>query len=375
MIINAVFNGVEGFDLFINDTLIVEGSNDVPFSGYYVDFRVEVQDGWKIEENFTASITFETDDGAGGKTPVVYEVKYSDSEWNEEKTVHIGDVYAPSFMILANTTFTFTNFIATKVGSSEPIEIVNLIASIYNPTSEQLFQFSQDRYKVVGAGEIGSIIEVIDMGNYISQLYVIPFDLSSIRGTENPVVIGGDILDVSMCELTENFLTVEMGSIEVVPKYENAYDYLNTVCYIVLPFTSKKELDVARIMGKIVTVTYIINLFTGEATCNISVDDELIESFTIEIVDRIPFKHSENQVIGFTSTNKVYNNIENPYIEIVRNIPYNNMGEYGYNIVEYTELNEVSGYVEVQKINLIGTATKREKQEIERLLASGVIIK
>lgn len=374
MIINAVFNGVEGFDLFINDTLIVEGSNDVPFSGYYVDFRVEVQDGWKIEENFTASITFETDDGAGGKTPVVYEVKYSDSEWNEEKTVHIGDVYAPSFMILANTTFTFTNFIATKVGSSEPIEIVNLFASIYNPTSEQLFQFSKDRYKVVGAGEIGSIIEVIDMGNYISELYVIPFDLSGIRGTEKPVVIGGDVLDVSMCELTENFLTVEMGSIEVVPKYENAYDYLNTVCYIVLPFTSKKELDVARIMGKIVTVTYIINLFTGEATCNITTD-ELIESFNIEIVDRIPFKHSENQVIGFTSTNKVYNNIENPYIEIVRNIPYNESGSMGMNVEEYVQLSEISGYVEISKIDLKGVATKREKQEIERLLAGGVIIK
>lgn len=374
MFINAVFNGVEGFDLFINDTLIVEGSNDVPFKGNYVNFRVEVQDGWKIEENFTASITFETDDGAGGKTTEVYEVKYSDSEWNEEKTVHEGSVYAPSWMIPANTTFTFTNFIATKVGSTEPIEIVNLIASIYNPTSEQLFQFSKDRYKVVGAGETGSIIEVIDMGNYISELYVIPFDLSSIRGTEKPVVIGGDILDVSMCELTENFLTVEMGSIEVVPKYENAYDYLNTVCYIVLPFTSKKELDVARIMGKIVTVSYIINLFTGEATCNISTDDELIESFNIEIVDRIPFKHSENQVIGFTSTNKVYNNIENPYIEIVRNIPYNESGSMGMNVEEYIQLSEINGYVEISKIDLKGVATKREKQEIERLLAGGVFI-
>lgn len=371
--INAVFNGVEGFNLFINETLIVEGSNDVPFSGYYVDFRVEVQDGWKIEENFTASITFETNDGAGGVSTEVYEVKYSDSEWNEEKTVHIGNVYVPSYMIPANTTFTFSNFIATEVGGSEP-GIVNLLASIYNPTNEQLFQFSQDRYKVVGEGETGSIIEVIDMGNYISELYVIPFDLYSIRGTEKPVVIGGDILDVSMCELTENLLTVEMGSIEVVPKYGNAYDYLNTLCYIVLPFTPKKELDVARIMGKIVTISYVINLFTGEATCNISADDELIESFNIEVVDRIPFKHSENQVIGFTSTNKLNNNIENPYIEIVRNIPYNDIGEYGHNIVEYTELNEVSGYVEIQKITLIGKATRREKQEIERLLAGGVFI-
>ena len=51
------------------------------------------------------------------------------------------------------------------------------------------------------------------------------------------------------------------------------------------------------------------------------------------------------------------------------------MGEYGFNIVEYTELSEVSGYVEIEKINLVGKATKREKQEIERLLAGGVFIK
>jgi len=111
-------------------------------------------------------------------------------------------------------------------------------------------------------------------------------------------------------------------------------------------------------------------------TCNIRADGELLESFQLNLAREIPFRsnRTEPDIVG-SPGGVLINNVETPYIELVRNIPYNEVGEFSNNILEYTELNKVNGYVEVQKINLVGKATKREKQEIERLLTSGVFIK
>lgn len=268
--------------------------------------------------------------------------------------------------------FRLRGFFAVEA-DDEPshIDVVNRFAGVYNLTPDELQQLSEERY-----AEYGEYGEFIDLGQYIANLYILPFSLSDITSDDKtPIRLGGNTVNTEASQINSSIINIRVAEIEVPAKYNNAYDYINTTCKLVLPFIPPVEIEPARVIGNIITVDYVIELYGGEVNVNVYSNDVLITTIQRNIKQDIPFKQDiQNQFYNQLGS-KLMNHVSVPYIEVSRNIPYNNVGDYGYSTVEYTELNEVSGYVEVQKINLIGTATKREKQEIERLLASGVIIK
>lgn len=361
---------VENCSVYLNDVLVVQGEEIVVEYETDIFIKVVADEGYCFNEDFQGRLVYM--DGAGSQTSDRFSI--ATEGWNSDYTIletrtTITDKYIDETRAAF---FSLHGFIAVEA-SDEPshIEVVNRFAGVYNITPDELQRLSEERYR-----EYNYFGELIDLGQYIANLYIIPFSLNDITSdVKTPIKLGGYTVNTEARQINSSIINIRVAEIEVPAKYNNAYDYINTTCKLVLPFIPPVEIEPARVIGNIITVDYVIELYGGEVNVNVYSNDVLITTIQRNIKQDIPFKQDVQKHFYNQLGSKLMNHVSVPYIEVSRNIPYNNVGDYGYSIVEYTELNEVSGYVEVQKISLIGTATKREKQEIERLLASGVIIK
>lgn len=361
---------VENCSIYLNDVLVVQGEEIVVEYDTDIIIKIVADEGYRFGEDFNARFSF-TDDCAN---TFIDQFSIATDGWNSDYTILETRTTITDYDINENyaSDLNFFGFFAIEADDETPhINIVNRFAGLYNPTPDELQLLSEERYR-----EYGYFGELIDLGQYITNLYIIPFSISDITSDDKtPIILGGNTVATESKKINSDIMNIRVAEIEVPAKYNNAYDYINTTCKLFLPFIPPVEIEPARVINSIITVDYIIDLHVGEVNVNICSNDMLITTIQRNIKQDIPFKQDFQNNFYNLLGSKLINHVTVPYIEIARNIPYNNAGEYGHNIVEYTELNEINGYVEVQKINLVGKATKREKQEIERLLAGGVFIK
>lgn len=218
----------------------------------------------------------------------------------------------------------------------------------------------------------------VDYGEFITQLYVLPFEISrDIIGERDNIILGNYDSNVESTMLIDSKLYINGGLITVPNKYNNVYDYLNTTCTLRLPFFNPIILDVDTVIDKTISIQYIVDLYSGNCTVNISSSftDEIIHSETTNIVTQIPFIQKQNNSIVNQLSNANENLIDNAFIEIVRNIPYYANDIFGKATIIFDTVGSVTGYCEISDIQLITTATNEEKEEIETLLKNGVFIK
>lgn len=257
-----------------------------------------------------------------------------------------------------------------SIGDEPAFDIVGFFTNIYNIEIDQLIGFSEERY-IISDPEPTEL----ETDRYVINLFTIPYNIDSITSAEpEPIKVAGKTFTTESKVVTSSIATIELGKITIEPQYNNAYDYLNTEVLLHVPHGEPIRLDPSITIGKTVSVQLNIDLYTGEGTYNIILlpDDYVVESRLVQVGRNVPI----TKITDKEATNRtLMNGVVTPFIEVRRNIPYNEVGELGKNVEEYINLSEVNGYVEVSKIDLIGNATKREKEEIERLLAGGVFIK
>lgn len=374
------FNNVsENCTVYVNDILIEDGvETDVPYSSEGYLLKIVANMGYIFDE-MQYGYLYYNDPYNLNYTEIM--VDYNETEyWNEDYTVFEYLMEIPEYNYwgypIEELTIRLFNITPIEGSSSiEPVDLANIFAGLYNLTPDELNELSEEYHTVIhfGAGEGGLIVHASE---FISKLYILPFNVElNVTLDTVPIQMGGKNLVTQAKKLTTSVMKVEVCSIYVPAEYGNIYDYINTTCYIHLPFTTKKELDIARVIEKTVTVDYNTDLYTGKTTCNIRADEELLESFQLSLAREIPFraKKEEPTIVG-TPEGVLINNIETPYIELVRNIPYNEVGKFGNNVQVYEKIGNLEGYVEVERLELKSNATRLEREEIFRLLSAGVFI-
>lgn len=216
---------------------------------------------------------------------------------------------------------------------------------------------------------------------YMINVLRFPFNINEthIIGN-NGVILGAKIFDkLEVLEIDIDQLTIDMGKIEIPLKYNNTFDYLNTSCILHLPYSENIELEPSYIIGETISIEYIVSLYDGEGTINISSSkiDDVFLSQPIKIGTVIPyFNHNQK---GYTQSQQtllgVYNKLKQAYVEVIRNLPYENDSPFNDGVVTQSKLKNEKGYVKVNNIILENKATSQERNEIIRMLESGVFIK
>lgn len=258
------------------------------------------------------------------------------------------------------------NYNATKIS-----ELVSGFVNLYRTNNSELMKLSKARF-VTNEGS------TVDYGEFITQLYVLPFTIpNDIIGDKGNIILGNYDSKVESTLITDSKLYIDGGTITVPNKYNNVYDYLNTTCTLRLPYFNPIIIDVDNVINKTLTIQFIVDLYSGNCTATItsSFTGEIIHSETTNIVTQIPFIQKQNNSIVNRLSNVNENLIDTSFIEITRNIPYYANDIFGKATIVFDTVGSVTGYCEISDIQLITTATNEEKEEIESILKDGIFIK
>lgn len=237
-------------------------------------------------------------------------------------------------------------------------------------------------YKSPGSLNYDSEI-VTDPHNFIINVIELPFTLDStmITGRQR-IVMGFTKLNVSAPITYADKVSLNMGAISIEPKYNNSYDYKNTTALLHLPYVQPMLLDMNYVMGQVISIEYLVDVYTGHTTINLRssfTNFEVFKSTETFIGTEIPFLSMKTgTLLDGTGEirSRLNNNVHTPYVEVIRNIPYQLDSEFNSDTLETVEtLHDIKGRVYIHNISLESDSTVSEQQTIKSILAGGVNIK
>lgn len=344
--------------LYINDVKAVEGT---PY--YYGDMiRLVADDGlvfFRLEDfytsvyNYSANYYYEvSDDGKTAFSEYLSYWKYNDLGFSIETRLS-----APTDNKGINDAYLLTKDQAKTITKTSFIDEVVTID---------------------GNGQV--LNTKTDYGTFILGLVELPFVINPdlIIGKEN-IFLGSFDTEIIADSVKTDLIKLNLGSINVPSVKGNILDYANTVALIHLPYTSAITLDINYVIGHTVTIEYLINLYDGVATINISSSklDGVIVSKNVNMnitipfgkLDAIPYRNDpRNITVGGD------NGVKQPFIEILRNDAILEDGFFTIPISDESLIGDNTGFVKVDEVNLSSKATSYEKSLIIDLLRNGVII-
>lgn len=279
---------------------------------------------------------------------------------NGELTLDIPDGYYISYFDISTTQADIV------IGSN----------NIFKITGEDLKQINKDRFVTDG----GNPPSVIDYGTNILGVINLPFNIDS-EYIQNPELIklGTHETTVSAPKISTDKLVLNLGDIEVQAP-SNLLDYSNARVLLHLPYAPIMTLDIDYVLGYIINVEYIINLYDGNAVINVKSNktDKVIASGTVDLGVNIPYSSDAGNNPTANNTNVMIggdNHVRSPFIEINRNVPLLADKFFTIPVIDESELLGNIGFIRVDEINLNVNATGREKDLIVSALKAGVIIK
>lgn len=292
-----------------------------------------------------------------------------------------------------------------------PVGKASSLWSIYNPTLEQVNQF-------------GSWLWSSNFVEQLKKLFSDPMQaIIGLHKVYSPVQTSGVGTikcgylnsEVPSKLVSEQYVTVECGSVDMQEYFGNVFDYPPyTDISIYLPFIGVKPLDPSDIVRSTVSVTYHIDVLTGACLAEVNVKRDaaggILYTFSGDAAVRYPVSSgsymgivsgligvatsvvSGNILPAIGGVTRLHTNVDRsgsftgnsgamgskvPYIIISR--PQTAMADKfetlsGYPSNTYTPLSACKGFTKVSYCHVENmSATETEKKEIERLLKEGVI--
>lgn len=290
----------------------------------------------------------------------------------------------------------------------------------YNPSTSQLQALSRELWS---DGFINTIKKVQnDPFEAIISLHSVPFNV--VSGASVLCSVGNYESRVSMPPIYQQFMTLDLGSIQIPEHWASALDYSPYVTVdIFLPFVGVITLQVDDVIGKTLQVKYNVDILSGATVASIKCGDSVLYTHNTNLLFRHPVTQSSFGplyqsilgLVGNTMSGAVsggiggavggglgsginvalskHSNVSRggsiggatgclgnfkPYLIIHRPIQslasgFAHFKGYPSNITG--TIGSVSGYTEVESVHLTGIpCTDAERDEIMALLYNGVIV-
>ena len=297
----------------------------------------------------------------------------------------------------------------------------NGLWTMYNPTKAQVNAFGAWLWADTLIDQImRQFNSPIDAIIGFHQIYCTP-----TTGSDKVIKAGYLDSPVSAKEITDQYATIDCGSVFVDEFYGTALDYNHSHVSIYLPFVGIVPLETSVVTGATLQVIYRIDVFTGTCLAQIKVikqnSNAVMYAFEGNCAVQIPLTATTycgvvSSIINLTQSglslfmgdmmgafrgavatvgsgitnltgtrqsgsmgsNAGALGIRKPYLIITRPIAYDAVEysrQYGYPLNKTVTLGSLSGYTKVKDIHLSGIpCTDDELVMIEALLKEGVII-
>lgn len=266
----------------------------------------------------------------------------------------------------------------------------------------------------------------------IINLGAVPIDLASVRGTQINAKVGNVPTGVALSPLTEQYITVKFGNINIKECWGTYIDYAETAIECYLPFVGYVQINTAELMGKKadgggkISLIYNVNLFSGEFIAQLRFNnrgfDNVLQQFSGSMMYSCPFsaasyssfyKNILGDAVNFISNvatgnvagaisagvSAAVDSVQLPTVQrsgaisggssvmggftpyLILRQPVQHLDASGYAKLEgfpsyvYRQLSKVSGFVKIEAIKLDGfTGTEEEARELETILKGGIYL-
>lgn len=273
---------------------------------------------------------------------------------------------------------------------------------------------------------------IADPRDAIISLGCVPFNITPDGTAE--IKVGAIGTEVSANYVNSPYIDIDCGSVTIFPILGGYTDFAPfTQMFLTLPYIGSVQLDTDIYMGKTVNIQYRVDILTGDCIAYILVNNNVKATYNGNIRFSVPITSADYSQMWTTfltvttgalmgaagaaaagaeagavdvaqgaikggagklsqsagikpqiqmtgqlqSTNGLLG-VQKPFIEIKRPnlcIPSGQKDIEGYPSLVSVVLSSLSGYTEVEEINLsVAGATREELEEIETLLKTGVII-
>lgn len=336
--------------MFINDVPVTIGMTAV--NGDVI--RIKANSGYELADKPSFYI-YSDNSGYQGS----FNLDLIDENINAEKVIDLS----------------YDNYLTNLDVITTQVDIVAGANNLYKINKADLKQINIDRFVNSGSNPP----TVIDYGTNILGVINLPFNINP-DFIQNPELIklGTHETTVTAPKVVTDKLYLNLGDINV-PMPENSLGFTNATALIHLPYANSLTLDINAVLGQIINVEYVIDLYNGNSYVNIKSNksDSIIASSSVDLGINIPYSSmlgDNNTVYNSNMSLGGDNHVKTPYIEIIQNIPILGNGFFTAPITAESNLNNEKGFIQVENINLNVTATSNEKDMILTALRSGVII-
>ena len=308
------------------------------------------------------------------------------------------------------------------VDESTPIPIddprtlfVGNLFRVYNMTVTALSELSNFLLDPSFTASVSKLFN--DPMDYLTSLVAIPF--SAFGGNDEPITIGSVSSEITAKRLNNFIADLDCGEITFIEYFETFMDYSPyTRVTIYLPMIGYVNINVDAFQNDKLALKYRIDVLTGQCVAFLSNSKGLVASYNGNCAYHIPLRSRDySQMIsgiantaastliggvsapsfngalngalnfkpagsvttagsfsgncGVLTNKKPYIIIERPSISIPRSYPHN----IGYKSEITAKLSDLHGFTTVKAIHLDNVkATAEEKDELETLLLSGVVL-
>lgn len=264
--------------------------------------------------------------------------------------------------------FWATDNVIIRMIANKQVEQLSSFNRLYHVTDSELSALSKVRY-YTSDNTRG------DYGEYITNLYEIPFDISSMLSESANIVLGWFTTNIPAQQIDGYKLELDLGEINCTMPYNNSYDYLNTKTTLYIPYFEPIEIDSNSCINRTIHIKLFVDLYSGYGTLKVINDfDEILANATNIVVNKIPFVQEKSGILLRQDVLK-FTDIFTPYIVVTNPIPYNRNSIFGYSDNVDKILNTCTGFVRADNIKFTTLATSSEISEIESLLNKGIYIR
>lgn len=218
-----------------------------------------------------------------------------------------------------------------------------------------------------------------DYGQFILSVLQFPFDIpTDIILGKFPIQLADKELTTTANKVAVDRIRIDLGEIIVPDTYGNMLSYANTNAIIHLPLSPSIVLDLEYVIGQTLGVYYLLDVYTGTATINITSTKlgATISSTQVNIGVRVPYMADAYTAPENTGVVAGGNNgVKIPYIELISHDAILPNGFFTVPVVDESLISAQSGYIKIDNVELVTGALGNEKAQILSLLNSGVIIK
>lgn len=246
--------------------------------------------------------------------------------------------------------------------------------NVYLIDGDILAEVNKERFVTITGSD-----QPYDYGQFILSVLQFPFDIPAedILGKE-AIQLADRALTPTANKLANDNIKIDLGVITVPNTHNNMLDFAGTNAILHLPLAPSIVVDLEYVIGQTLGVYYVLDMYTGNATINITSTklDGVISTTQVDIGVKVPYMAAA--YVAPENTGVIaggQNGVKVPYIELVSHDAILPDGFFTIPIVDESTIGAQSGFIKIDNVDLITSALGNEKAEIISMLSSGVIIK